>query len=160
MLKKILSADSCAECRGCCVFECYDIFETPIFSAENRNFILEKNPRAVFSRKGKGYVFVPQNPDSDGLFGCPALSENGCILGDSKPFECRIFPYKIMNLDGRLVIAISPCCEEIYKRPLSELVNFLKSGLSEKIFSYALTHPEIVTPYSESCPILLVGDFL
>ena len=34
MLKKILSGEACAKCRLCCIFDRYDVWETPVFTAE------------------------------------------------------------------------------------------------------------------------------
>ena len=40
MLKKILSGESCANCRLCCVFDRYDVWETPVFTEDIKNKIL------------------------------------------------------------------------------------------------------------------------
>ena len=82
----------------------------------------------------------------------------GCILGDEKPFDCRIWPYRIMNLNGKRVIAISPICKEVYNHPLGMLVDFLKNELLDKITTYANTFPEAVKPYDNLYPILYVED--
>ena len=156
MLKTILSGKTCAECRLCCVFDSYDVWETPVFTKELSEKIAESRPGTRFVSKDGGYIFRVEEFGSDGLFRCPALTEMGCMLGDEKPFDCRIWPYRIMELGGRRVIAIASICEELYNRPLSQLVEFLKEGLAETIFSYADSHPEIVKPYYEGYPILLV----
>lgn len=155
MLKKILSGKSCAECRLCCVFDRYDIWETPVFTEEIKNRIHQAKPDAEFIAKDGGYIFKVGELTDEQLFSCPALTENGCMLGDDKPFDCRIWPYRIMNVGGRRAIAIASICEELYNRPLSELVNFLKEGTAEAIFAYADAHPEIVKPYYEGYPILM-----
>lgn len=155
MLKKILSGKSCAECRLCCVFDRYDIWETPVFTAEICGKIREHKPDAEFVSKDGGFIFKAQELDENQLFSCPALTEKGCMLGDEKPFDCRIWPYRIMSVGGRRAITIASICDELYKRPLSQLVEFLKEGLAETIFSYADEHPEIVKPYYEGYPVLM-----
>ena len=57
MLKKILSGDSCAQCRLCCVFDRYDVWETPVFTEEIRRKILEAKPGTEFISKDGGYIF-------------------------------------------------------------------------------------------------------
>lgn len=156
MLKKILSGESCANCRLCCVFDRYDVWETPVFTEDIKNKILEKAPDTQFLPVEGGYIFKVSEFDDEGLFSCPALTENGCMLGDEKPFDCRIWPYRIMNVGGRRVITIASICDELYNRPLSQLVDFLKEGLGEKIFAYADAHPEIVKPYYEGYPVLML----
>ncbi|MBE6863138.1 MAG: hypothetical protein E7495_00995 [Ruminococcus flavefaciens] len=155
MLKKILSGKSCAECRLCCIFDRYDIWETPVFNEEIMNRIKQLRPGTEFVTKDGGYIFKADNIGADQLFSCPALTETGCILGDDKPFDCRIWPYRIMEVGGRRAITIASICDELYNRPLSQLVGFLKEGLAEAIFSYADAHPEIVKPYYEGYPVLL-----
>lgn len=155
MLKKILDSSSCADCRLCCVFDRYDIWETPVFTENIRDRILELKPEAEFIAKDGGYIFKADELSEEGLFSCPALTENGCILGDGKPFDCRIWPYRIMNVNGRRAITIASICSELYNRPLSQLVGFLENGLADEIFSYADNHPEIVKPYYEGYPVLL-----
>ncbi len=155
MLKKILSGKSCAECRLCCIFDSYDIWETPVFNEEIMNRIKQLRPGTEFVTKDGGYIFKADNIGADQLFSCPALTETGCILGDDKPFDCRIWPYRIMEVGGRRAITIASICDELYNRPLSQLVGFLKEGLAEAIFSYADAHPEIVKPYYEGYPVLM-----
>lgn len=155
MLKKILDGKVCAKCRLCCIFDRYDVWETPVFTNEIRDKILEIKPDTEFISVEGGYIFKVTEFDSEGLFSCPALTEKGCFLSDGKPFDCRIWPYRIMNVGGRRAITIASICKELYNRPLSQLKGFLKEGLADEIFSYADTHPEIVKPYNESYPVLL-----
>lgn len=155
MLKKILSGSSCAECRLCCVFDRYDIWETPVFTDVIRDRILAEKPEAEFVSKDGGYIFKAKDLDENELFSCPALTETGCMLGDDKPFDCRIWPYRIMEIGGRRAITIASICDELYNRPLSQLVGLLKDGLAGDIFAYADAHPEIVKPYYEGYPVLM-----
>lgn len=155
MLKGLLSPDSCAQCRLCCVFDRYDVWETPVFTPELRERILAARPETEFIARDGGYMLRVREFDSEGLFSCPALTPTGCMLGDDKPFDCRIWPYRIMEVGGRRAVTIASICEELYRRPLSELVGFLKKGLAEEIFRYADAHPEIVKPYYEGYPVLM-----
>ena len=155
MLKKILSGEACAKCRLCCIFDRYDVWETPVFTEEIMLRIREVRPDAEFIRWDNGYIFKVLALNEDQLFTCPALTPTGCMLGDEKPFDCRIWPFRIMELDGRRAITIAHICTELYSRPLSELVDFLKEGLADTIFSYADAHPEIVKPYYDGYPVLL-----
>lgn len=155
MLKKILKGESCAACRLCCIFDRYDVWETPVFTEEIRDRILAARPDTQFVRKDGGFIFRVGEIGEDQLFSCPALTNHGCMLGDDKPFDCRIWPYRIMNVGGRRAITIASICDELYNRPLSQLVGFLKEGLADAIFAYADAHPEIVKPYYEGYPVLM-----
>lgn len=160
MLKNILSGSSCAKCRICCVFDKYDIWETPVVTEEVYNTVCEKFPEVKFISKGENRLFrmEPEEVNGEELYYCPVLDKNtGCRLGDEKPFDCRIWPYRIMELGGRLVISIASICPEMYKKPLNLLVEELeRNGLGDAIFAEAEKNPGIVKPYQEGYPILKV----
>ena len=155
MLKKILSPESCAKCRLCCVFDRYDAWETPVFTEELCERIRAEKPDTPFVSKDGGFILRVTGFDENGLFTCPALTETGCMLGDDKPFDCKIWPYRIMEVGGRRAIVIASNCEEMFSRPIAELVGFLRGGLADEIFAYADKHPEIVKPYCDSFPVLM-----
>lgn len=158
MLKKILSGKRCAECRLCCSFDKTDVWETPVFSQKTRDKLLELRPETEFDeRDGEFYLKFGELKD-DELFVCPALTEHGCILGDDKPFDCRIWPYRIMKIGDIRAIALASICTEMYSRPLSELTEFLKDGLAIKIFNYADAHPQIVKTHESGYPVLIFED--
>lgn len=154
MLKEILDPESCARCRLCCIFDSSDIWEIPVFTCETAETISSVKPENDFIPCGSGYITNAGELKDGELFTCPALTENGCILGDNKPFDCRIWPFRIMEVGGRRAITLASLCHEMYSRPLSQLVEFLNDGLAETIFSYADAHPEIVKPYDYGYPIL------
>ena len=156
MLKNILSKESCAQCQLCCIFDKYDIWETPVVSDELYEKIKNEYPETEFIEKSGGERIFKCNPDGE-LFNCPMLDKStGCKLGDEKPFDCRIWPYRIMEFGGKRVITIASICPEMYNKPLSQLVAELEeNGLAEKIWNEANRHPEIVKPYQKGYPILL-----
>lgn len=154
MLKEILNKSTCAECRMCCIFDRYDIWETPVFNEETKNKVLEFNPCAEFAKVGDSYMLNAGKLAEGDLFICPALTENGCILGDEKPFDCRIYPFRIMEQDGRRVIAVSMLCEAVHGQSHEKLKNFLNNGLAEKIFAYADENPQTVKPYYDNYTVI------
>ena len=156
MLSGLLEKSTCAECRLCCAFDRYDIWELPTLDGETAAKALGINPSVRLSVKNNSYSFKVTDLEGDELFFCPMLSDTGCVLGDEKPFECRIWPYRIMSLDDKLVISVAPICEPVFDKPLSELVRFLKGGLADKIFEYASNNPDIIKPYDNLYPILMV----
>ncbi|MGN0674758.1 MAG: hypothetical protein ACI4KG_03340 [Oscillospiraceae bacterium] len=157
MLKNILSGSDCAACKICCIFDKYDIWETPVLDDSLKALVSERFLEIKFVGKDGGWLFRMEEA-ADGLYYCPVLdSKTGCRLGDDKPFDCRIWPYRIMELGGRQVISIASICPTMYKKPLEELCAELdKNGLADKIFAHAEKHPEIVKPYEDGYPILRV----
>jgi len=154
MLKEILSKETCANCRLCCTFDKYDIWETPVVTTSLKEKINKDYPDVKFIEKGESYLFRMENPDENGIYYCPVLTDKGCALGDEKPFDCKIWPYRIMNFEGVRVITLSPVCESVFSLPI-KTIRETAEKLSSKIFSYADENPDIVKPYDDSYPIIL-----
>lgn len=161
MLKNILSPQSCAKCQICCIFDKYDVWETPVFSRELYEKLNETRPDLKFISKGSpdAYIFNMESTwdEKEELFRCPALDpKKGCTLGELKPFDCKIWPYRIMELGGRRVITIASICPEMYSKPLNKLVEELETGLADVIFAEADKNPAIIKPYEQGYPVLAV----
>lgn len=160
MLTKLLSRETCAKCRLCCIFDRYDVWETPVLSEDVRRKAEKLLPHAEFVPKGvSSYLFRIRELDENDLFRCPLLDpEKGCMLGTEKPFDCQIWPYRIMELDGRQAITIAPICDAMMAQPIGLLLSFLKEGLADTIFEYAELHPDVVKSYDSMYPVLLWKD--
>ncbi len=164
MLSKILSKNSCAACKFCCSFRRQSLWETPLFPPEVVEKLSRNNEYGVvgeFREVQNAYRLVLENnyctDDPEEEVPCTFLDpQKGCILkGEDKPFDCSIWPLRIMNKDGELVIALTPTCPSIGATPQPELIELVKNGLGEKIFEYAKTHPYIIKEYREGFPIIL-----
>lgn len=156
MLGKILKKSSCAECRVCCGFDSSDIWEMPVMNEETAKRIKEIKADTEFEAAQKGFVVKTPRLKENEIYYCPALTESGCALGDEKPFDCRIWPYRVMNFCGKTVITISPVCKELFSHPLAELTEFIDDEIGNFIFDYAEKHPETIKDYDYSYPILKV----
>lgn len=158
MLRKLLSPEECAKCRICCGFTEEDKWEIPLFAGDG-----ERNTAAAHSPvteipDTQSCVFKMDFHGND-LVMCPAAGENGCRLGAQRPFDCRIWPFRVMRFDGRNVITLSPVCPAVMSHPLSELMGFLsEDGFADKLFSHAERFPETVKPYEAGYPILAVQN--
>ena len=99
MLTEILSREACAKCRVCCVFDKDDIWEIPVISPETAEYIKKNiDENAELEPYEDGYRFVMHFKDGDELTYCPMLTENGCALGDNKPFDCRVWPFRVNRI--------------------------------------------------------------
>ena len=157
MLKKILSPDSCAGCRICCGFVEDDKWEIPLVFSDIKDRIKEKFGFPMVPRGGE-YVF-DMTFDGDNVVYCPASSEHGCVLGELKPFDCSIWPFRVNYLSGKRVITVSPVCPSVFSLPLEKLVKFVsEDGFSELLFRTADEHPDMVKPYISGYPILAVEE--
>lgn len=157
MLKEILSPDSCRSCRMCCVFDRDDLWEIPVFSEETRASLLNEMPEATLRAVDNGGWVFEMGFDSEGLAYCPALSENGCTLRESKPFDCKIWPFRIMEHNGSPSLTLAPLCEAVNGLDDAILEQFAKK-LAPLAFAEAEKNPAIVKPYAEGYKIFAVKD--
>ena len=159
MLSKILSKTSCAACKFCCSFRRQSLWETPLFPPEVAEKLSRENEYGVVGEFRDGQIILGgyRTDDPEEEVPCTFLDpQKGCILkGEDKPFDCSIWPLRIMNKDGKLVIALTPTCSAIGAVPSKALVELVQNGLGEKIFEYAQTHPYIIKEYKEGFPIIL-----
>ena len=155
MLKGLLSKNECAQCRICCCFDSGDLWEIPVFSRELADRISSEIPEASFSQRDGGLVLdLECQPDED-LYICSMLDcERGCVLGDKKPFDCRIWPFRIMSFNDARVITVSPVCPVVSEKPLKDIMETAEN-LSEVIFHEADKNPSIVKPYIDGYPIII-----
>jgi Fe-S-cluster containining protein len=155
MLKKILSPEKCGKCRVCCGFDESDKWEIPLVFADLKDYV-EKNYDIKLVPRGQEFVF-DMKFNGEELVYCPMVGENGCVLGDRKPFDCRIWPFRVNELNGKRVITVSPVCEEVSALTLKTLSEFLNGdGFAEMLFHEADLHPDMVKPYIKGYPILAV----
>jgi hypothetical protein len=132
MLNRILSEKDCAECRLCCNFYEHEIWEAPIVGDE-----------ICYDEKG--------------LYFCPELGENGCKLGNDKPFDCKLWPFRVMKFGEAVVVALSPLCKKVNEKPLSELAEFVHDEeFEEKVKARVSEFPAQVMDYAEGYAVLRV----
>ena len=153
MLKEILSPESCAKCRLCCGFDREDMWENPVISSEIAENVRKKCPGGKLNSFGKqSFAFELDFGDKDIAY-CPALSETGCTLGEDKPFDCKIWPYRVMEKEGRLVLTLSPVCSILSAESRDKTAAFAEK-LAPIAFAEAKKNPDIIKKYIEGYPIL------
>lgn len=157
MLEGLLHLKECADCQKCCRFDGYDIWEMPVLSRENIGNIRNILPDVAFLEKQQNvYVFRLEHRETDDMFPCPALdAATGCLLGKSKPFDCQIFPFHIMQLQNQNIITLSPLCDIMMQKSIRQLLDFLRDGVAAQLFAYARQYPYVIRTYDTDYPILL-----
>lgn len=161
MLSKILSKKTCAKCKFCCSFRKCSLWETPLF----RKDAVEK------LRKICNFEMLQINDESCGKYNlldkyhtnnpeeevpCPFLKDEvGCILSEEyKPFDCKIWPLRIMRKSGSVVIALTPTCPTINRLNIEIVRNLVNTELRTTILQYAEKHPMIIKNYKEGFIVL------
>lgn len=158
MLSELLSKSTCAQCRFCCSFRRCSLWETPLFDIESVKILSKKGYKFDCTDDyGKIILedkYLTDNPEEEAP--CYFLdNQKGCILTDDlKPFDCKIWPFRLMDKNGQLVVALTPSCPAINKYSLDTLKDFLNKGTGEKIYNYGKKHPFIIKEYRENFPVL------
>lgn len=174
MLSKILSKETCADCKFCCSFRRCSLWETPIFPEDT----IRKLGGEFDVEQKDGYSYGKMNfegrystDDAEEEAACPYLdAHKGCVLSDEdKPFDCKIWPLRIMRVrkpeeakeeDGpiegasKLVIALTPTCPAINKVDIEKVRKLVEEELGSVIYEYACQHPYIIKEYRENFPVL------
>lgn len=159
MLTEILSRKSCAECRVCCVFDESDAWEMPLITPELAEKLRKEYPDIKLKQAFENSSCKVTAPEFDekGLFTCPLLTERGCALGEDKPFDCSIWPFRVMRKGGLLLLTLSPVCESVSGLSVSKVCEFARK-IAPKIFEEADKNPEMVKAYIEGYPIFAVRE--
>lgn len=168
MLSSLLTKHQCAACKFCCSFRHQSLWETPLFPPEVVEKLSKPNEYDVVGefcavvdpqKSCAGRLVLENNyrtDDPEEEVPCTFLDPHrGCILKpEDKPFDCSIWPLRIMRKDSELVIALTPTCPSIGAVPSQALIELVKSGLGEKILEYAKEHPYIIKEYRAGFTII------
>ncbi len=60
------------------------------------------------------------------LYKCPLLRNDGCVLRDRRPFDCKSWPLYIMRKDKEYYITISNDCKKMNKVEKSKLIKIVR----------------------------------
>lgn len=164
MLSKVLSKESCADCRFCCSFRRCSLWETPLFPKEKCEKLSQANEYNIISDfnmlDGCGQMKLEHKYKTDDYneeAACDYLDpDKGCILSEEdKPFDCKIWPLRVMKKDNELVIAFTPTCSALGVVPSEDMTKLVKDGLGDEIFDYSKRHPFIIKEYKEGFPVIM-----
>lgn len=158
----LMPAGECAKCKFCCSFRRCSLWETPLFDDELLEKLKNNYPEAKFKIQN-GYTTVDlddryktDDPEEEAL--CCFNKGHGCILGEDKPFECRVWPFRVLRKDSKLVIAFALGCPVFASKPFEEIKKILEDGLEEKMLEYAEKFPAYVKNYRENFKIIKIAE--
>lgn len=157
MLTGIFSPTRCSECKLCCNFHRNTAWETPALQPE-QVFILQEMCVPLEKRAdGTTSFYLHFTSDSpDEVANCPMLDTcTGCTLPrEQRPFECRIWPLRIMKKSNRKLIGIYENCPALSGNVFENLKSYAISELLPEILSYATRNPEAIRDYDSSYKII------
>lgn len=156
MLSKLLSKTDCALCKYCCEFDKDDAWEFPLFNETEVKELRFLFPDVGFESLENGYYSVILS--SEPLMVCPFLSrEKGCLLPEElKPFDCKIWPLRVMRKEKTAVLVLEPYCNIINRYSIEELRQFaIESGITERAKEYALNESPKLKEYRDEFEIVI-----
>ena len=164
MLGGILKKEDCAACRFCCSFRRTSLWEAPVFTYESM-LALKDDPffdGSDLTVYLEDYTYAKydlsnkyKTDDSNEEVPCPYLGENGCTLSEKeKPWDCKIWPLRVMNKDGEIVVALTPTCPSINRLDFETVKEFVDTNLKKDIIDYANNHPYLIKEYRSDYPII------
>ncbi len=159
MLREVLTAKDCAECGFCCSFRRQSLSLTPYFAKETIDEICRLYPDARFKTRPNGAVTIDiddkyQTDDSNEEALCP-FNRKGCILPEHlKPFDCNLWPFRLMKGKDCLLLALVPTCPQIKK---DDRAAFEKTAaaVAKAAAEYSKDHPEIIIDYREDYEVVV-----
>lgn len=159
MLTEILSRKECADCRVCCVFDKTDVWEMPLITSDLAARLEKDYPEIKLKQTEENARcrVIDADFDKNGLCTCPLLTEKGCALGEEKPYDCRIWPFRVMKKGNLLLLTLSPVCESVSSQPVNKLSEFA-AKIAPKIFEEVKRNPEMVKNYEEGYPVFAVKE--
>jgi hypothetical protein len=100
----------CLPCKNWCC-RCENPFAS---GAELKKLKIEK----ISSKEDGSCVFLDRS--------------NACVKYALRPFECRIFPFDILEIDGRLAWVVWENCPAVAKLDVYEIVSSFEKSLKKK----------------------------
>ncbi len=152
MLSKVLKKETCANCRICCEFEKADEWEIPVINENLKDWLEEKGVKTI---NINGCVKYDLEFEGNETKFCPFHSKQiGCTLDkENKPFDCKIWPVRIMNNNGKKVLAVAKLCPN-FKDDKSKLINLVNEELEEKIKDYIAKNPYLINDLKEDYQVI------
>lgn len=144
MLKKILSQEICAACKICCNYSLESLWDIPGFTLKEYENVIVRYPELVsrsYCRNNLYYFKTFQTDNNKHL--CPFLGNNGCILGEEKPFKCAIWPLYVVYHENVIYLAISNVCPNTNEIAIKILQNEFSPSI-QKINQIIKIYPELI----------------
>ncbi|MDI6606536.1 MAG: YkgJ family cysteine cluster protein [Candidatus Omnitrophota bacterium] len=160
MIKQFVPQEVCLACRRCCRFaDSHSVWLPCLLDEEVDNFTDKAGIPAISISADKRIVPVP-NPAQEGFL-CPFLNpqDNKCRIYDTRPFECRLYPFLINLRDKKVILTIDLNCPYIrdniqstaFKKYSQDLAAFLNSPGQLKALK---ENPQLLQAYEEVADVV------
>ena len=136
MIKQLLDSDACLKCRGCCRFSEADSVWTPLLSRNEQEILSGVCHGGPGMIKNGRLATVPAKEGA--IHYCVLFSPSGntCRCYEQRPLECRLYPFLINSVDGKVFLSVDMNCpfarehsgDDAFKEYVSYLAEYLNSA--------------------------------
>lgn len=158
MIQKILNPQTCANCKICCNYSINSLWDIPGFTLKEYKQIITYYPqyKSISYCKNNLYYFKTIPTDNDKYL-CPFLADNGCTLGNNKPFKCAIWPFYVVKYKNNIYLAQSDVCPNLQLISKQMLTNGLETTIT-KIKKIINQNPELIESYRPHFSLIIQLD--
>lgn len=157
MLTHLFTPDQCARCKLCCNFHRSTAWETPSLepqTAERLSAAGVPLRRREDGSRTFGLHFCSEDPAETA--DCPMLDPSaGCTMPrEERPFECRIWPLRLMKGAHGLSLGLYVGCPALTDDVRAKLTAEATGSLLPALRAYAEQHPASVRPEDPAYTII------
>ena len=163
LLEPFLSSADCDSCRLCCYFHDDDKHDAPLLDDRQREELETLYPeRLRFTQKGDFWQIVLESVDADAAgqrYVCPLLDRKTHLCtartaGVTDIFDCRTWPFQVMQQGERTVFTVSCDCPKVAPRLRSnrELRVLAMQSVLPRMLEVVKEKPDLladITSYNE-----------
>lgn len=147
---QLLDSEYCLSCRGCCVFQTKTSEYRP--KVCSLDVILEFKDISANIDYQKN-IILKQSAVSLDKFICSFLAESNwkCDIYDRRPFECSLYPFMILKVNGKCSLYAHLACPYILDNQDSLEFRKYVIGLKERLS--LKENQEFITEYLKELPV-------
>jgi uncharacterized protein len=154
-LKQFVPSSYCFQCKNCCSFESVQTTWRPLMANEEKLRSCLNSPVECFDNDtvdADGYV---RTVDDKGRGRCAVFhdQEYVCNFYGTRPFECRIYPFMLVEKDGKPFLAAHLDCPFVHEhwrdRVFEEYVDYLTRYIEQPLIkNFISRNRQIARPYN------------
>lgn len=149
MLSDIIKPFNCAACEFCCKFTEDNLWDVPLFT--ETQMLLYPN----ISFKQYEGLWTPLLIKESPFYKCPFYnSDMGCVLKDSKPFDCDLWPFYVMKKDSKIVVSLCNDCSVVNETDFGLLLTILSEN-RDRILDVCKQYPDYARKYINNYRIII-----
>jgi len=154
-LKQFVPSSYCFQCKSCCVFESTQTTWRPLMAQEEKLRSCLTSPGKCFDNDSVDPDGFVKTVDENGKGRCAVFhdKEYVCNFYDTRPFECRTYPFMLVEKEGKPFLAAHLSCpfvnEHWHDEMFEDYVNYLIGYIEQPaVKNFISRNRNIARPYN------------